>query len=113
MIDTARWGATSLADRAILEAANELGWITATGFGAAPLTYEEIKAYADVTDQIEYSDITTVRAVSIAYAEGISVRPKTALDCDPALWVKYAGVIQPLVDPASVDAVKIAITHHE
>ena len=109
VLDSARWGVTLPSDRAAMQAAQELGWCNGTGFGAAPLSFQEIRALVETDPYLGEEDIKPIRLASVGFVEGVSVDPGSDLDCDPAEWVKFAGVLPPLVNAYSADAVRVSL----
>ena len=110
VLDPRRWGVDPHAEGYLLNAAQNLGWVAATGFGPAPLTWAEIKAYGDCTgDLINPWEFQTVRDMSEAYLAGYTSKD----GIDPAKWLCYEGCLLPLVLPANRDATRLLIKSME
>ena len=85
-------------------AAQSLGWVMNTGFGPAPLSWTEIRAFAKSTKAISKPwEFEAIRAMSVAYLSALDN------DLDPAKSKQYAGILLPLVLPTNPQEAKLVM----
>ena len=87
----------------LLTAMQNLGWCGSNGFGAEPISWAEIHAYAACTGDIsEPWEYQALRDMSKAYIKGLSLEPGVV---DPATEIEYTDLhIAPIVQLDNPDA---------
>ena len=78
----------------LLEIAKTLGWAHSFGYGITPLSFHEIRSYAELTGEIKEGwESKAIRRISESFCKGY----QDESGIDPAFWIPYEGLIPPLV----------------
>ena len=103
-----RWGVDKSAEGYLLEAMQNLGWCQSGGMDAAPLSWAEIKAYADCTrDLSEPWEFQTLRDMSMAYLRGYRADLHAE---DPAVQPRHVELgIAPIVHVFDRDVARMLV----
>ena len=101
-----RWGVEQGTGGYLLEAMQNIGWCGSSGFGPEPLSWAEIKAYADCSGDLEHPwEFQTLRDMSAAYIRGYNSDQGAA---DPVTQPRYADLhMEPLVHVFDRDAARV------